>query len=520
VSEADRRLAALLTNQRPFDGDSPISIMSALLKADPPRPSLVAPGSPPALDRVCLQALAKAPEQRPTAAGLGQAVRAARRPPQVAPPRNVGLILALVGGALGLLAVLGGILLQDPEGSPSTQPLASVGTSGQGESAEALVEPLVEATQPPQPPVVPGPDPAAALADLREHLDRLDPTAARASLRAVPARLSQAEAAEALLSEGRLADLELDFPRATGLLERLLRHPGATGEQRYQALLLLALLADPLANPTVSSRRYSEAQRADPTRWEAFARGGLLLLYSGQWEAAKRDLDRALELAPSTGEVLTNYATYVWTVARELEPEEPRRAAGLAEARRLVDRAIELEPANAEAWSIRAWILRGDEATTELQATDARQALSLFRGESTRVAYFAARGRELIAGGQPDAPVVLRRALAENRRHPVASTDMGWFLITQAQGLEEAGRLDKAAQAYHSARTQLRWSTGLNAQYGRPLVLRAQVNLASWPEANRTIAAGQLQMALDVVLESPADEAEARALLELASGER
>ncbi|WP_232665482.1 serine/threonine-protein kinase [Pseudonocardia sp. TRM90224] len=67
-----------LTGRQPFDSTNIYAVMNAHQQAPPPRPSLVLPGIPPAMDDVIAHALAKDPEQRtPSAAALAEAARLA-----------------------------------------------------------------------------------------------------------------------------------------------------------------------------------------------------------------------------------------------------------------------------------------------------------------------------------------------------------------------------------------------------------------------------------------------------------
>jgi len=57
-------LFELLTGQPPFHGDNPVAIAYQHLNAEPPMPSSIEPGIPPAIDAVVLRALAKDPAER------------------------------------------------------------------------------------------------------------------------------------------------------------------------------------------------------------------------------------------------------------------------------------------------------------------------------------------------------------------------------------------------------------------------------------------------------------------------
>ena len=62
-------LYEMLTGQKAFEGKSQASLIAAILKHDPPSIASLQPMSPPALDRVVRQCLAKDPEERWQTAG-------------------------------------------------------------------------------------------------------------------------------------------------------------------------------------------------------------------------------------------------------------------------------------------------------------------------------------------------------------------------------------------------------------------------------------------------------------------
>ncbi|RVT96092.1 serine/threonine protein kinase [Rhodovarius crocodyli] len=85
-------LYEMLTGVRPFPGQVP-AIFSAILRLEPPAPSSLVEGLPPALDGVVARALAKRPEDRfESAAAMAAALRAAMLPPEEplqATPRQI-----------------------------------------------------------------------------------------------------------------------------------------------------------------------------------------------------------------------------------------------------------------------------------------------------------------------------------------------------------------------------------------------------------------------------------------------
>ena len=117
-------LYAMLTGQPPIQGVSNlIEALEAVITRAPLLPSRLAPGIPPALEDVCLRALAKDPADRPqSAAELRDALIAVG--PQTARPvarSRRGLLLAGLGVlACGLVA--GGLLALRPAPAPSPDP--------------------------------------------------------------------------------------------------------------------------------------------------------------------------------------------------------------------------------------------------------------------------------------------------------------------------------------------------------------------------------------------------------------
>ncbi|HVM29319.1 MAG TPA: Stk1 family PASTA domain-containing Ser/Thr kinase, partial [Candidatus Limnocylindrales bacterium] len=67
-------LFEMLTGRRAWTGDSAGAVAVARLAGDPPAPSSLQPGVPPALDAIVRRALARAPGDRPTAADLSAAL--------------------------------------------------------------------------------------------------------------------------------------------------------------------------------------------------------------------------------------------------------------------------------------------------------------------------------------------------------------------------------------------------------------------------------------------------------------
>jgi serine/threonine-protein kinase len=124
-------LFEMLTGRRAWTGDSAGAVAVARLAGDPPAPSSLQPGVPPALDAIVKAALARPPGERPTAADLSAAlgrfvadpaapaVLAAHRDTATAArPTAYGAGAAMGGAALGG-AMAGGPMAGSPDGPPS-----------------------------------------------------------------------------------------------------------------------------------------------------------------------------------------------------------------------------------------------------------------------------------------------------------------------------------------------------------------------------------------------------------------
>ncbi|MFJ7215290.1 protein kinase [Amycolatopsis sp. NPDC098790] len=139
-----------LTAAKPFAATTAASLVHAHLNQAPPRPSLLRPGLPTALDGVVARGMAKSPDDRyATAAALAAGARAAlgsprgsatppaatqaftRVEPESPPRRRTGLLAAvtivtiLLLGGVGALLALPSLLSRPPAGTPTSAPLAA-----------------------------------------------------------------------------------------------------------------------------------------------------------------------------------------------------------------------------------------------------------------------------------------------------------------------------------------------------------------------------------------------------------
>ncbi|MEA5366526.1 serine/threonine-protein kinase [Amycolatopsis sp., V23-08] len=139
-----------LTATKPFAATTAASLLNAHLNQPPPRPSLLRPGTPTALDGVVARGMAKSPDDRyPTAAALAAGALAAlgsrsdfaapppetrtftRVEPAAAPRRTAALVIALTVvllSGVGAMLALPGLTSRTPAAAPTSAP-APVTTS-------------------------------------------------------------------------------------------------------------------------------------------------------------------------------------------------------------------------------------------------------------------------------------------------------------------------------------------------------------------------------------------------------
>ena len=88
-------LFEMLTGRAPFLGDSPVSVAYQHVREEPPVPSTLVPGIPPACDAIVAKALAKDAEARyQTAAQMRADVQRALRGAHVTPPVAAAAVVA------------------------------------------------------------------------------------------------------------------------------------------------------------------------------------------------------------------------------------------------------------------------------------------------------------------------------------------------------------------------------------------------------------------------------------------
>jgi len=234
-----------LTGALPFAADSLPGLYHAVMETDPLPPSARRRGLPGDLDAVVLRALAKEPDDRPTAAELADALEtlgsgssvAWRRPPQRRPPRRR---LAAAGLAAAALLTAGVIAIA---GRPGEAPLAAA-------LAEArAARRSWSATYGPR---LVGRDPSAAeaeaLAEARADLAGADDPVARAEVERLDAALAL-ERVRADLAAGDLAAAESRLAGRAGPEAGVAR--AALLAARHDAAALDALADAPAPRPEV-----------------------------------------------------------------------------------------------------------------------------------------------------------------------------------------------------------------------------------------------------------------------------
>jgi len=145
----------VLCGRPPFQGPTPIAVLTQVAQEPPRPPSSVAAEVPPDLERVCLRALAKDPNQRyPSARALGDALTTPEAPPlRWARPL---LVVSVLGAGLALGALARTLNTEAPPPPPTPSQLLA--TSSQLE---------------PEPETEPEPDPGVTV-DLDGFLATLD----------------------------------------------------------------------------------------------------------------------------------------------------------------------------------------------------------------------------------------------------------------------------------------------------------------------------------------------------------
>ena len=127
-------LFEMIAGRRPFPGQDPLAIATAMLSQEAPRLRSVAPGTPPGLDALVAHLLSRSPHQRPASAR--QVLDALRSPATTRTLSVFGMQrrpgrLTLAVGCFLLVAVtglVGWLRMKDPAGpiQPGSPPVVAV----------------------------------------------------------------------------------------------------------------------------------------------------------------------------------------------------------------------------------------------------------------------------------------------------------------------------------------------------------------------------------------------------------
>ncbi|MGE0710717.1 MAG: hypothetical protein AB7N76_28025 [Planctomycetota bacterium] len=506
----------LLAGRPPFLPELPLELYSQIVNEAPAppsrwRPAAAGPGPSPALDAVCLRALAKGRAERFASAGeLAEAALAAAQEDAAGGPRARRAPRALLGAALVLVSGLGVAAWRL---GAAGEPLAP----GGGPAEPAAVE--RGPSRPSRPSSSPEPaatrlDPlAAALARAQAALAKLDGPAAEAAAREALGLAPEAPAAVLCLARAR--DLQMDLAGARELLARLVveppRDPAARALHVEAHLLLARLLqADPRAGGYMAIRPHLDAAVAlDPQSGRVLTRRGELgvdFARQLQDEGVRQDLLRAMQLEPTSAEVLSNFGYSLWDQASRIPRGDPRRDRTFEEARRVLDHALVIDPADPELWARRAWC-QDELGRAPATQADFEQALERFRKAEGLAGHFYRLGRaarlEAEAGDTSSsarAIAALQRALAENGRHPLARAELGYLSYrlawNQAPSQRRTQQLGASLEHLNKART-------LNRRAWEGALWRAELLAAPWEGQNVRTALLEVAAAQELI---PRDE--------------
>jgi tetratricopeptide (TPR) repeat protein len=371
-------LYAALTARAPIEAETFAEALIATEQREPDPPSSLRKGLDPALERICLRALAKLPEERfPSAraladelegwlAGGGRPTRRRRSPGLVAGVAVAGA--AVVVGGVAALATRSGPspVAATTERPPPTATTTATELAPAGTSAEALFERGRTLMK------------TKAVAEAEELFTQalaLDPDHAAALAGRAVARAVLRKRDDALRDVERAADLAPTVAHAwhgIGVARGLLGDPEGSDGALGRALEL-----DPQAHHTWCARA--------ELRWQR-----------GQLDLALGDADRAIELAPA----LAPYRV----IRAYLRHESGKIDDALDDA----EEALRLDGDSAGALIVRGSIRR-DRGQLDLARADLDRAITL---DASSSASFKARARVRAAQRDPGAVDDADRAIA------------------------------------------------------------------------------------------------------------
>jgi TolB-like protein len=339
-------LYELLTGREAFPGNS-LAALAAILREEPPRPSIIRRGVSPGLDSLVSRCLAKEPADRIQSADevLAAVASLEGTPSRTAVGwRRAGMAVAVMG-----LAAIGILVLRRGTASPASGDLAGYtiavfpfleqrGDTSAAYLAKGMTDGLVtDLSQIGSLRVIAMQDTTLSPADLRKvH-------SVQATVRG---RFQRAN--DTLRVEVRAVDTEQggelwkdSFAVTLGDLPR---------RQGSMALAIAGALRATLRPP--ERRRLAAAQEVDRAAYEAWLRGRFAL-EQGDMEPARLQFERAVQLAPAWAPPHVGLANY-WTTLSFYTDLPP--ASVLPKARDEVSRALALDSALAEAHALQGYL--------------------------------------------------------------------------------------------------------------------------------------------------------------------
>jgi len=477
-------LYQMATGERPFRGSSKVSTLVSILKDTPPPISDLRPVIPPDLARIVERCLAKDPGERyDTALEVRDALQSLRevtisgiRPARPAARRRLLPILAAAAAAVvvvGLIAVRWGRSPGSGAVEPSVRsvavlPFANLSTDPENEYfADGITEEITSKLS-----RISGLEVASRTSVTRFKGTDLDPQTIgrRLGVRYL-LEGSVRKAGHRVRITAQLVDTVNGFQLWSedfeGLLDDVFRVQEETALKIADAL---DLRLSPGERQAVR-HRYT----TNPQAYDAYLRGRALLEYFNtpeKLEAARTNLERALELDPDYPLALVGLSRVEAQYYRNLDPNRAR----LVRAERLARSALDLEPQMAEAHLALAQV-HGNRWEYEKAAQRCREAARLEPGN----AYAWDLLSWALGYQQPPqaeaAEEAARKAISLQASLIGAHYHLGRALVLQ-------GRYDEAMAAFEQVR--ILDSDFESADFGRAQVLLAQDR----PEEARQVLVG------------------------------
>ncbi len=475
-------LFQMATGKRPFQGDSEVSILSAILRDAPPLLADVRPELPPLLSRIVARCLAKDPVER-FANGSEVADALASIEPATAPMRTLGHRLrlrpALAAGTAAVVLVTVAVLLWRPlrrafsaagPGEVSVAVLPFENLSADPDSlyfSDGITEEITGKLA-----RIGGVRVASSTAAARFRATRRDPREIGAEIGVRYLLTGSVRRAGDRVRIG--AQL---VATATGFQVWSQQFDGDFGDvfrlQEETALEIAHAL-----DVRLSAREQEAVRRrptANPLAYDAYLRGRALLEYfdtPDRLEAAKKHLERALDLDPDFPLALVGLSRVEAQYYRNLDPDPARLGRAEELARRALARdpelaeahvalaqvhgnryeyqqatehcrdAIHLDPNNAYAWDLLSWALAYRQPPDGAAAEDAaRRAITL---QASLIGAYYHLGRALVLQGRHDeALAAFAQAKALDPTFETADFGIAQALLAAGKPAESLQALDR-----------------------------------------------------------------------------